>query len=138
METLYQNTKPWLRLLMRPREASTLEELIQRVQEIEEVQAQMPREAQTETRAVEKPAGQLTPSSSICKGGMLLEVWTAGTQSVQLPQSTQDVLFLVRQGQYPDLGLQVPEIGKRKQTGPTQPAARSERPAVPTQGCSSK
>ena len=54
METLYYNMKPGLRLYIRRREASTPEELIQRVQEIEEVQAQLPREAPEETRATTK------------------------------------------------------------------------------------
>ena len=55
METLYYNMKPGLRLHIRLREASTPEELIQRVQEIEEFQAQLPREAPAETRATTKP-----------------------------------------------------------------------------------
>ena len=62
MEALYHNMQPGLRLLIRPREASTPEELIQRVQEIEEVQAQLPREGQPETRVggkVNRPAHPL-------------------------------------------------------------------------------
>ena len=43
METLYYNMKPGLRLQIRLKEASIPEELIQRVQEIEEVQVQLPR-----------------------------------------------------------------------------------------------
>ena len=46
--------KPGLRLHIRLREASTPEELIQRVQEIEEVQAQLPREASVETMPTTK------------------------------------------------------------------------------------
>ena len=45
---------------------------------------------------------------------MLLEVWTAGTQPFQLPQSTQTVLLLVRQGGHPDPRVPVPEVGKRQ------------------------
>ena len=54
------------------------------------------------------------PTSTIRKGGMLLEVWSAGTQSLQLPQPTQTVLLLVRQGGHSDPRMSVPDVGKRK------------------------
>ena len=51
MDTLYYNIKPGLRLHIRLKDASTtLGELIQRVQEIEEMKAQLPRDTQAETK----------------------------------------------------------------------------------------
>ena len=54
METLYYNMKPGLRLHIRLKEVTSPEELIQQVQEIEEVQAQLPRKPQSEARAQAK------------------------------------------------------------------------------------
>ena len=51
MESRYYNMKPELRLHIRLKEVSSPEELIQQVQEIEEVQAQLPRGPQSEARA---------------------------------------------------------------------------------------
>ena len=61
METLYYNMKPGLRMHIRLREASTPEELIQRVQEIEEVQAHSSKEAPAENRAMTKKTDQHIP-----------------------------------------------------------------------------
>ena len=54
METLYYNMKPGLRLHIRLIDVSTLEELIQHVQEIEEVKAQLPRDVPADNRTATK------------------------------------------------------------------------------------
>ena len=131
MQALYHNMKPGLRILIRPREAITPGELIQRVQEIEEIQAQLPRESPTETKNRRQIQQTSTPpASSIRKRGMLLEVWATGTQPFTLPQRTQTVLLLVRQRGFPDLRVPVTEIGKRQ-------AYRSDKTCSPVRETSS-
>ena len=139
LEALYHNVKPGLRLLIRPREATTPEELIQRVQDIEEVQAQLPREGPTENRA----GGKFSRPAHPLQAAFVREecCWKCGQRghnrfNCRNPPKRfcswcgkEDIL--TRE-------CQCPRTGNEKRTGPTRPAPRSERPAVPTQGPSSK
>ena len=139
MEALYHNMKPGMRLLIRPREATAPEELIQRVKEIEEVQAQLHREGPTETKAggkFSRPANPLQASfvrEECCwKGGQ------RGHNRFNCRNPPKRFCSLCDKEDILTRDCQCPRRGNDRRTKPTRPAARSEKPVVSTQGPSSK
>ena len=134
METLYYNMKPGLRLHIRLREASTPEELIQRVQEIEEVQAQLARETPAKTRATKKPNRPAHPLQAAFIRGECC--WTCGQRGHNrfkcLNQSKTFCSWCGKEDVFTrDCQCSKPENEQR--TGLTSPAARSVKAKEQTQ-----
>ena len=130
METLYYNMKPELRLHIRLKEVSSPEELIQQVQEIEEVQAQMPRGPQSEARAQAK--------TSFRKGGMLLEMRAARARQIQMPQSAKKLCSWCEKEDVLTRDCPCPKPGNARRTGPTTLTTRSKESTPATPGPSSR
>ena len=121
METLYYNMKPGLRLHIRRREASTSEESIHRVQEIEELQAQLPWEA----------------SAAFITGECCLRCGQRGHNRFKCPNRRKKFCSWCRKEDVFTRYCQCSKPENEQRTGLTSPAARSVKAKAQTQDFSS-
>ena len=128
METLYYNMKPGLRLHIDLKEASILEELIQRVQQIEEVQAQLPRDVPAENRATTKtsrPAHLL--QAAFIRGQWCWRCGQRGHNRFKCPNRRKKFCSWCEDEDVFTRGCQCSKPKNEQQTGLKPPAARSKK-----------